>query len=145
MCDFRCRIPRRLFCGFLCVVHNTCQHKANIRKCHAVAPHFIFCGIRIRVFLLFRLRFCRSPHDFAMSFKDLRPVCDIYFGRIFCAEIIAPPIGESLQSCTFRWSKPADNVLRFFRYGRRIFIIGSHQRIRQIFFRFGMVGVLLVL
>ena len=67
------------------------------------------------------LRFGGCPYDLPVRFKHIRPESDFLLAWLVRSKPIAPPVGESLQ--------PADNVIRFFRHSRRIFIIRSNQRV----------------
>ena len=115
MCILSCRIKGLYSSVHLCIVDNARKHKINIRKCDSVSPHLIFCRIGVRCFkplynLCIRFRFSLLAECLRMGFKDISPPCNILFGRVFNLQLIAPPVRETLQSCTFGRCKPSDNM-----------------------------------
>ena len=58
-------------------------------------------------YLLEGLRFRRITDDSAVGLKNIVPITDVIHSRFFDAEVIAPPIGESLKPRTFGGCKSA--------------------------------------
>lgn len=119
----------------------------DARKSHAVAPQLVFGGVGVRVFqplheLGIRLRFGGGTRHGAVGLKNIPPEGNILFGRLFRAESGTPPVREALESRTLRWRQPADDVVRFFRHGRRILVIRSHKRVDDVLFRLCVIGAL---
>ncbi len=88
-----------------------------------------------------RLRFGGGTRNCAVGLKDLSPEGNILFGRLVRSEGGTPPVREALESRALRRCKPADDVVRFFRHGRRILVIRSHKRVDDVLFRLGVIGV----
>lgn len=83
--------------------------------------------------LLLGLWLLAAADNSAMGFPRLMPEGQVFIGRLLNAEILAPPIRETLQSGALRRSKASDRVFLCGIDERRIFVVGGYKRVGQFF------------
>ena len=101
--------------GFFCCPRNSTHNEADTGQSHTVAPHFVLSRIGVRILqplynLLLAFRFTGYSHNFAMDFKNLRPLSNFRFGRFGGFYIFAPVWWELLKHSTFSRNKAAHGV-----------------------------------
>ena len=69
-------------------------------------------------------------HDLAVRFKHICPERQLFFGRIFCSKVPAPPVREALQSGTLGRCQAADGIGH--RYRLRFRVIDDQTVIESI-------------
>ena len=117
---------------FLKEAGNAGQDEIHAGKGDTVAPHLVFRRIPVRFLQPFDnlvpgLGLCLFPQGFPMGLKDIAPEADVFFRRVPCFQMAAPPVRESLEPCTFCRHQAADTSMAVDE--RRIFIIRSYQEL----------------
>ena len=138
MVSLHTSLKNRNIASYLCFLRRKMcdarEHIEHARQSDAVAPHLVFCRIRMGILepfanLVVGLGLLRYSHGFSMRFKDLAPKCHLFLGRFIRPKPLAPAVGEALQATALFRSQSADGIHGLIDDGR-IFGIPRHKRRR---------------